>query len=173
MNIFPKKLIQWREPKSISQLRYEQFRIAPAKKWLGTVLCLVLLWLSLMVKWLAAYLNPEKNPAPLGGTLLISLVFIVFCASLIWLGYWISLRTPRKVMLYANKICFSNPGGEFCTKINDITECVISSVITNEGTMPLLVVNSNKTSFNVGIPPDMVSKITDILTSIGITVKQD
>jgi len=169
--IVPKKLMQWREPKAICQWRYEQSKMKPMKKLWVSVISTVLIWGFMMLLWLMAYLTPSKEPAPLQGTLLGALAFSVFCVLLVWIGYWVTLRSPYKVTVYANKICLTNAGGERCIKTRNITECVMSSVTTNERTLPLLTINSNKTNFSIGVPPDMVSKVVNVLASIRVTVK--
>jgi len=169
-SFFPKKLMQWSEPKGIRLWRYEQEKAELVQKPWATVYYVFLVSTIIMAQWVVAYFTPERNPPPFKYALPLALAFSAFC---LWLIFWLHSWVSYTGVVYADRVCIGHVQGAACIKTNKITECTIASVMTSEGALPLLTIHTAKSRRrpNVGIPPDKLPEVIATLASIGITVK--
>ena len=169
-SLFPKKLMQWSEPKAMRHWRYEQEKAELSKKPWETARYIFYICAALMAQWLIVYLDPEKDPPPLKYALPLILAFSTF---IMWFFPRMHSWFPRFGTVYANSVCATQGNGGYCIKTNKITECTIAPVMTREGALPLLTIHTakSKAKINIGIPPDKLPEVIATLTSIGITVK--
>ena len=164
--------MKWREPKTVRQWRYKQFKEERKIKPRSVAFSFIFLNGIFMLRWFIAHFNLKDNPLPLKDALLIALGGSAFMTFLLfWLIPWMYSLAPYTAVLYADKIKIMRAEGAVEIKASDITECVITSVMTNDGAMPLLVINtSKKAGIKLGILPEMVSEVTNTLASIGVIV---
>ena len=168
--LFPKKLLQWREPQAVvrQSIREQLKEIRPWVIFPCIVLCAVVLIV------VANHIDPDHAEFPLMKNLLF---FVIGSVLLVYLPR-LFLFVPSFVTLYEKRIVISQGNSANVIQVSDITTCELSSVMTEDGTFPVLRIKTVRSKPQsggrmVGIPPDMVPNVLDTLAAMRVSVGRE
>jgi len=169
----PKVILEWREPKAVCWWHFEREKQdlkSQLNPWTMAFVIFVMAGILVFV-WERFDLG---NDPPLMDILLKFLAGAIFFAyGFPWMSLWLFSFLPNYIRLYNEHIVRTVGNTNTLIKVRDIIDCEISSVmIENEGSFPLLLIKTakRKTPFAIGIPPEMLSQVSDALASLGVKV---
>jgi len=165
--LFPKKLLQWREPQAVVRQGVREALKAFRPRVIFPCIALCVVVLIVVIN----HIDPEHETEPLMKQLILfvigSVLFVYFPRLFLFLPSWVTL--------YEKQIVTSTGNSGSAIHVSDITTCELSSVMTEDGTFPVLrikTVRSKPQSSGriVGIPPDRVPNVLDTLAAMGVNV---
>lgn len=166
--LLPKRHLEWKEPKAVRVAR-EQVETESLSPWFrpGAILIVVALC---MTNWWLALRNPGKTPPPLTVALSLSTGFGVF---LVYIVPWFFRFCPSYIRIFDKSITRVIGNSATCWQFKNIDHCEIVSIANDGRAEPALLIHTVKGKRAlIGVPADLVSKVTDVLSGLNVKVKQ-
>ena len=147
MAFFPKKHLQWREPKAFLQLKDAEERAK--RRWWHLPFATLLVAAMMMLNWYLARFDPRRHPFPFNTALMMAVGSgIIFSYGLTW----IITLCPSEIRLYDTFISLVRGNSHWRIKYSKLE--YFSWRMTQEHTTLILKQVKSKRELLIGLPSD-------------------
>lgn len=168
IRLLPKRHLEWKEPKAVCVAR-EQVEAESRSPWIRPGALLVVVALCMANWWLALH-NPTKKPVSLPVALCLTAGFGVF---LVYVVPWFLHFLPSHISIFDKSIARVIGNSATSWQFKNIHHCEIVSIAIGARAEPALLIHPVKGRRSIiGVPADLVPKVTDVLCGLNVRIEQ-
>lgn len=168
VRLIPKRHLEWKEPKAVRMAR-EQTEADSRPPWLKPGVLLVVVAVCMADWWFALH-NPGKKPVSLPVALSLASGGGFF---LVYVVPWCFRFLPSHISVFDKSITRVVGNSAASWQFKDIDRCEVLSIAVDGRAEPALLIHTLKGKrVMIGLPADLVPKVTDVLSSLNVRIEQ-